>query len=347
MVGIVVEDFEQTKLKDQGRASMFRRCFIGGLLTSMVLSLGASGAVSQERKFPSQTIRIIVPFAPGGGVDTLARLIAERIQTKSGTSVIVENRAGANATLGGTFVQRAPADGYTVLFSSNTHTMSKLVLVDAPYDPLADFAPIARVGEAPLLVVMSPKMTPSTLAEVGAAIKKNPEQWSAGTPALGSPSHIATIQFMQLTKTNLSVVPYRGTAPALNDVAGGHIQLLTDAIVILLPMAKDGKVKGLAVTTKKRSPLAPEIPTSAESGLPGLEVVSWYGMWGPKELPADIIKTLNAACADAVRELAESGRLTAVGVTPVYETPKEFAAYQAAEVARNADLLKSVGFKPQ
>jgi tripartite-type tricarboxylate transporter receptor subunit TctC len=133
----------------------------------------------------------------------------------------------------------------------------------------------------------------------------------------------------------------------LNDVAGGHIQLLTDAIVILLPMAKDGKVKGLAVTTKKRSPLAPEIPTSAESGLPGLEVVSWYGMWGPKELPADIIKTLNAACADAVRELAESGRLTAVGVTPVYETPKEFAAYQAAEVARNADLLKSVGFKPQ
>ncbi|HMJ40943.1 MAG TPA: tripartite tricarboxylate transporter substrate-binding protein [Pseudolabrys sp.] len=326
---------------------MFRRCFIGGLLTSIFFSLGASSAISQDRKFPSQAIRIIVPFAPGGGVDTLARLIAERIQTKSGASVIVENRAGANATLGGTFVQRAPADGYTVLFSSNTHTMSKLVLTDSPYDPLADFAPIARVGEAPLLVVMSPKMTQSTLAEVGAAVKKNPEQWAAGTPALGSPSHIATIQFMQLTKANLSVVPYRGTAPALNDVAGGHIQLLTDAIVILLPMAKDGKVKGLAVTTKKRSPLAPEIPTSAESGLSGLEVVSWYGMWGPKELPADIINALNAACADAVRELADSGRLTAVGVTPVYETPKEFAAYQAAEVARNAELLKSVGFKPQ
>jgi tripartite-type tricarboxylate transporter receptor subunit TctC len=326
---------------------MFRRCFIGGLLTSIFLPLGASSAISQDRKFPSQPIRIIVPFAPGGGVDTLARLIAERIQTKSGASVIVENRAGANATLGGTFVQRAPADGTTVLFSSNTHTMSKLVLTDSPYDPLADFTPIARVGEAPLLVVMSPKMTQATLAEVGAAIKKNPEQWAAGTPALGSPSHIATIQFMQLTKANLSVVPYRGTAPALNDVAGGHIQLLTDAIVILLPMAKDGKVKGLAVTTQKRSPLAPEIPTSAESGLPGLEVVSWYGMWGPKELPADIINALNTACADAVRELADSGRLTAVGVTPVYETPKEFAAYQAAEVARNAELLKSVGFKPQ
>lgn len=326
---------------------MFRRHSIAGLLTSALVLLGASAAVAQDAKFPSHTIRIIVPFAPGGGVDTLARLIAERIQTKSGASVIVENRAGANATLGGTFVQRAPADGYTVLFSSNTHTMAKLVLADSPYDPLTDFAPIARVGEAPLLVVMSPKMPQTTLAEVAAAIKKNPDQWAAGTPALGSPSHVATIQFMQLTKTNLSVVPYRGTAPALNDVAGGHIQLLTDAIVILLPMAKDGKVKSLAVTTKQRSPLAPEIPTSAESGLPGLEVVSWYGMWGPKALPADIIKALNAACADAMRELADSGRLAAVGVTPVYETPQEFAGYQAAEVARNAELLKSVGFKPQ
>ena len=326
---------------------MFRRHSIAGLLTSALVLLGASAAVAQDAKFPSHTIRIIVPFAPGGGVDTLARLIAERIQTKSGASVIVENRAGANATLGGTFVQRAPADGYTVLFSSNTHTMAKLVLADSPYDPLTDFAPIARVGEAPLLVVMSPKMPQTTLAEVAAAIKKNPDQWAAGTPALGSPSHVATIQFMQLTKTNLSVVPYRGTAPALNDVAGGHIQLLTDAIVILLPMAKDGKVKGLAVTTKQRSPLAPEIPTSAESGLPGLEVVSWYGMWGPKALPADIIKALNAACADAMRELADSGRLAAVGVTPVYETPQEFADYQAAEVARNAELLKSFGFKPQ
>lgn len=326
---------------------MFRRHSIAGLLTSALVLLGASAAVAQDAKFPSHMIRIIVPFAPGGGVDTLARLIAERIQTKSGASVIVENRAGANATLGGTFVQRAPADGYTVLFSSNTHTMAKLVLADSPYDPLTDFAPIARVGEAPLLVVMSPKMPQTTLAEVAAAIKKNPDQWAAGTPALGSPSHVATIQFMQLTKTNLSVVPYRGTAPALNDVAGGHIQLLTDAIVILLPMAKDGKVKGLAVTTKQRSPLAPEIPTSAESGLPGLEVVSWYGMWGPKALPADIIKALNAACADAMRELADSGRLAAVGVTPVYETPQEFAGYQAAEVARNAELLKSVGFKPQ
>lgn len=326
---------------------MFERRWIAALLTSVLVCLGAVSAFSQEAKFPSHTVRIIVPFPPGGGVDTLARLIAEKIQTKSGVTVIVENRAGANATLGGTFVQRAAPDGYTILFSANTHTMSKLVLADAPYDPLTDFTPIARVGEAPLLVVMSPKMPQKTLAEVAAAAKQDPAQWSAGTPALGSPGHIATIQFMQLAKTNLQVIPYRGTAPALNDVAGGHIQLLTDAMVVLLPMAKDGKVKGLAVTTKKRTALAPEIPTAAESGLPGLEVVAWYGMWGPKGMPADIVNALNAACASAMRELDAGGRLAAVGVAPVYESPQEFDRYQAAEVARNGQLLKSVNFKPQ
>ena len=123
--------------------------------------------------------------------------------------------------------------------------------------------------------------------------------------------------------------------------------LCTNSVVILLPMAKDGKVKGLAVTTKKRTALAPEIPTAAESGLPGLEVVAWFGMWGPRAMPADIVKVLNTACADAMRELAESGRLVAIGVAPVYETPEEFGSYEAAEVARNAELLKSVNFQPQ
>jgi len=326
---------------------MFQRQIIAGVLIALSVSIGGNCALSQESRFPSRMIRVVVPFAPGGGVDTLARMISERIETRLGVKVIVENRSGANGTVGGTYVQRAAADGYTVLFSSNTHTMSKLVMTNAPYDPIADFTPIARVGEAPLLVVMSPKMPQKTLADVAAAVKQNPERWTAGTPALGSPSHIATIQFMRLSGTNLTVTPYRGTAPALNDVAGGHIQLLTDAIVILLPMAKDGKVKGLAVTTKKRTALAPEIPTAAESGLPGLEVVAWFGMWGPRAMPADIVKVLNTACADAMRELAESGRLVAIGVAPVYETPEEFGSYEAAEVARNAELLKSVNFQPQ
>lgn len=323
---------------------MLRRALVAALAT---LPLIAATAPAAAQKFPDRTIKIVVPFAAGGGVDTLARLLAERMQGKLGVNVIVENRAGASGTVGGQAVQQSAPDGYTVLFSSNTHSMAKQVMAKAPYDPLTDFISIARVGEAPLLTVMSNAMPQTTLAEVAAAAKAQPDKWTAGTPALGSPSHIATLEFMRITGAKLTVTPYRGTAPALTDVAGGHIQLLTDAMVVLLPMARDGKVKGMAVTAAKRSALAPDIPTAAESGVPGLEVKSWYGVWGPLGMPADVVKSLNTAFQEATRELADSGRLKELGVDPVYETPAEFATYMAADVARNAELLKSVNFQPQ
>ena len=322
------------------------RCITAALIAFALLAVVAPG-LSQSGSFPERTIRIIVPFAAGGGVDVLARMMAERMQAKLGVNVIVENRAGANGTIGGSGVQQSAPDGYTLLFSSNTHSMARLVMAKPPYDPLTDFTSIARVGEAPLLTVMSPKMPQKTLAEVAEAARRNPEQWTAGTPALGSPSHVATIQFMRLAKVDLTITPYRGTAPALTDVAGGHIQLLTDAIVVLLPMAREGQVKGLAVTTARRSAIAPEIPTAAESGLPGLEVAAWYALWGPKGMAADVVRRLNAACGDAIRELAQAGRLAEIGVEPVDETPEEFARYMAAEVARNTELLKSVNFQAQ
>ncbi|MDC7786669.1 tripartite tricarboxylate transporter substrate binding protein [Rhodoplanes sp. TEM] len=325
---------------------MMRRALVAATAAVALLVAAASPGAAAD-KFPDRTVKIVVPFAAGGGVDTLARLLAERMQGKLGVNVIVENRAGASGTVGGQSVQQSAPDGYTVLFSSNTHSMAKQVMAKAPYDPLTDFVSIARVGEAPLLTVMATKMPQKTLAEVAAAAKANPDQWTAGTPALGSPSHIATLEFMRITGAKLTITPYRGTAPALTDVAGGHIQLLTDAMVVLLPMARDGKVKGMAVTAAKRSALAPDIPTAAESGVPGLEVKSWYGVWGPLGIPADVVQTLNKAFQDATRELADSGRLKELGVDPVYESPAVFAKFMAADVARNAELLKSVNFQPQ
>lgn len=322
--------------------------FVRAALAAAALLLAPAFAAAQGGDYPSKVIKIVVPFAPGGGVDVLARLIAEKLPGKlNGAPVIIENRAGANGSIGGNAVQQSAPDGYTLLFSSNTHSMAKLVMAKAPYDPLTDFTFIARVGEAPLLTVMSPLRPEKTLGEIAAAAKREPDRWTAGTPALGSPSHIATIQFMRLANVNLTITPYRGTAPALTDVAGGHIQLLTDAMVILLPMAKTGQVRAVAITGKKRSALAPDLPTAAESGLPGLDVAAWYGLWGPKGMPADIVKKLNAACADVIKELAQAGKLHDLGVEPVYETPEDFARYTAAEVARNADLLKSVNFQPQ
>ena len=325
---------------------MFTRRLMTTALAAFAILASAATAQSQE-KFPSRTIRIIVPFAAGGGVDVLARLLAERMAPKMGVNVIIENRAGASGTVGGAHVLQSPPDGYTVLFSSNTHTMSKLVMSNAPYDPLADFTPIVRGGEAPLLAVLAPKLPQKTLAEIAAAAQKEPDKWTAAMPSLGSPGHVATLSFNRLTKINMTITPYRGTAPALTDVAGGHTQMLIDAMVVLLPMAKTGGVKALAVTTAKRSAAAPDIPTAAESGVPGLNVVSWYGMWGPKGMPADLVKALNGATADAMRELEKAGRLAVLGVEPTYGTPEAFGKFQADEVQRNGELLKSANFKPQ
>lgn len=325
---------------------MFSRSFLTLAAIGSALLASVPAARSQD-KFPSKNIRIIVPFAAGGGVDVLARLLAERMAPKMGVNVIVENRAGASGTVGGAHVLQSPPDGYTVLFSSNTHTMSKLVMSSPPYDPLADFTPIARGGEAPLLAVISPNLPQRSLAEVAAAAKKEPDKWTAATPSLGSPGHVATLSFNRLTNTPMTITPYRGTAPALTDVAGGHTQMLIDAMVVLLPMSKSGGVKALAVTTAKRSGAAPDIPTAAESGVPGLNVVSWYGMWGPKGIPGEVVKALNEATADAMRELQASGRLAILGVEPTYGTPEAFAKFQGDEVQRNSELLKSAAFKPQ
>ena len=303
-------------------------------------------ATSKAQGTGERTIRIIVPFAAGGGVDTFGRLIAQKLQDKLGANVVVENRGGANGTLGGSAVMQAAPDGSTLLFSASTHVTARLVMSKAPYDPLADFTPVARVGQTPLLVVISPKRPQNTLAEVVADAKRDPTAWTAATAALGSPGHLGTIALGNLTGIKPTVVLYRGTAPALNDVAGGHVQMLVDAMVALLPLAQTGGVKGLAITGDKRSKLAPEIPTAAESGVPGLTIFSWYGVWGPKGMAPELVSQLNATIAAATRELAAEGKLDSLGIEPVVETPEAFARFTSEEVARSAALLKSVDFQP-
>ena len=325
---------------------MFFRYFAVAALTALAALAGSAPVWSQDR-FPSKPIHVVVPFPPGGGVDVLARMMGERMGSQLGVSVVVENRAGASGTIGGQYVRQSAPDGYTVLFSSNTHTMSKLVMAAAPYDPIGDFTPIARVGEAPLLVVIANRLPQTSLGEIAAAAKADPKSWTAGTPALGSPSHLATLALNRLTSANITIAPYKGTAPALNDVAGGHIEMLIDAMVVLLPQAKAGRVKGVAVTSAKRASIAPEIPTTAEAGLPGLNVVAWYGLWGPSGMPASVVSSLNNAANAALKDIAASGGLAKLGVEPTGGTPEDFAKHQAAEVQRNAELLSYAKFEPQ
>ncbi len=324
---------------------MDRRHFIAGALAA---GTGLTGTQARAAAYPdkSRTIRLIVPFAAGGGVDVLARLYAEALKQKHGLTVVVENRGGASGTIGGQVVRQAAPDGYTLLFSSSTHTTARLVMREVPYDPLVDFSPIARVGEAPMLLIMAKDRPQKTIAEVVAAAKKDAAQWVFAASSLGSMGYLATVAFIQNAGVNLTITSYRGTAPALTDVEGGHVQLMIDPLLVLLPQARAGAVKGLATTTAKRSTLAPEIPTAAESGMANLDYASWYGFWGPKGLPTEIVAWLNGAVNEATGELEKAGRLAKLGQEPATGSAEDFARYIAADFTRSEKLLKAAGFKP-
>jgi tripartite-type tricarboxylate transporter receptor subunit TctC len=317
------------------------------LAATAVLGAGATSAHAAKFPEPGQTLRIVVPFAAGGGVDNAARRLAEELRKQLGVTTIVENKAGASGTVGGKAVQTAPADGYTLLFSAATHVLVKQVMSHPPYDPQADFVPVARVGEAPLMLVIAPRLPQQKLGEVVAAAKLQPEKWTAAIPAAGAPSHLATLLLAKESSVRFTYVPYKGTQPALVDVGGGHVDVLLDSMVSLLPLAKAGKVRPVAITARKRSPLAPEVPTVQESGLPNFAYFSWYGVWAPRDTPADRVATLNAAINGAVRELARSGALASLGIEPVTESAEQFRRFIAADIAQGADLLKNAGFKPE
>jgi tripartite-type tricarboxylate transporter receptor subunit TctC len=319
------------------------------LTSSAVLLFGAlapARIMAQPNDFPKLPIRMIVPFAPGGGVDVFARLIAQKLAELKGYTVVVENRSGGNGTVGGVAVEHANADGYTVLFSAGTHVMARSVMKSPPYDPMTDFTPIARAGEAPMLLVMFPQRSVTTITEIVAAAHKHPDQWTFATSALGAPGYLATVAFNKLADLNLVIVPYRGTIPGLTDVAGGQVQLMIDPVLAMLPMARSGEVKAIALTSAKRSKLAPDIPTAAESGMPGLDYSSWYGVWGPKGMSADLVSLLNGVVNEAVKALADGGQLGKLGIEPVTETPQQFSDFSRKYLERGAELLQSANFEP-
>ena len=222
-------------------------------IVSLLGAVAAPGVLRAQSGFPTRPIRIVVPVAPGGGVDTFARLIAAKVKTQRDVQFIVENRTGGNSTIGGLDVQRAAPDGYTVLFHASTHNVARLVLKNAPYDPVADFTPIALCGETPLVHIIANNRPEKTVSDIVAAAKAAPDKWSFATAQLGAPGHIAAVAFNQYSGLNVPIIPYRGTAPAANDVVGGHVPMMIEAILSLLQLVRGGSVRAVAVTSKKRS----------------------------------------------------------------------------------------------
>lgn len=318
---------------------------IVGFCAAALLSLNAA---AQSKPFPGdKPIRLIVPFAAGGGVDGAARLLANQIHLQTGATVVVENRAGANGVLGGTAVKNAPPDGHTLLFSAATHVLAEKVLANPPYSPQKDFTAIAKVAEAPLLLITSNASNTATLEQVLAAMKTQGEGWTIGIPAAGAPSHLASLGVAQVAQAKPTYVSYRGTQPAATDVAGGHVNMQLDSLVALAPLSNAGRVKGVMVTSDKRIPLVPEIPTAAESGHPELTYASWYGVWAPPGLSPERTRELNTIVNHAVHALDEDGSYEKLGLVPADgNTAAEFGRFIGQYVGESEKLLNNAHFVP-
>jgi len=316
------------------------------LLVAGAASLAAPAVLAQGG-FPNRPIRMIVPYTPGAATDAMARLAAQKIQEKLGATVVVENRAGANGTIGAAAVLQAPPDGYTIMGSASIHVMARHVMRNAPYDPVADFVGIARTARGPLVLVMDPRRPQTTIPEVVEAAKADPRRWSFATSSLGSAGHLGTIEFNRVTGAAIEIVGYRGSAPALTDVAAGNAQLMFDPALATLPMVRSGQLRGLGIASPRRTPLAPDLPTMSQAGLPGFEFYSWYAVWGPRGMPAEIVARMNAAIVEGLREPQVVERLTGLGFEPVAESAGEFAAFIQQDVATNAELLRIANFQPE
>ncbi len=296
-------------------------------------------AVAQRR-----TVRLIVPAAPGGAIDLIGRLYAQRLGETLNQIWVVENRSGANNTLGAAEVARAAPDGQTFLVNADIHLMAPHVMRAVPYDPIADFTPVARLATAPLVLVGNPQATPEDAPALIAAMRATPQRFTFANSALGSMGHLATESFKARIGVDALVVSYRGTAPALTDVLSGQATLMIAPLVSALPHLQAGRLRGFALTDARRSPLVPSLPTMAEIGLSDMVFMLWYALWGPRDLPKDVVRRVNAAVQAIGREPAMVARQ---GAEPVEEAPAGFAHFIAAEAARNAEIARRAGIRPE
>lgn len=293
------------------------------------------------QKFPDRQVTLVAPFPPGGTTDVLARSIAQELSKAIGQQVIVDNRPGASGMIGAGSVAKSAPDGYTLLLSTpgpvsvNKHLYSKMT-----YNPDTDLIPITQIGTVPQLLVVHPSVPAKSVKELIALAKAEPGKLNYGSVGNGSTLHIAGEMFNVGAGTELMHVPYKGSAPALTDLLGGQIQLMFDVIISALPHAKEGKLRALAVTGSKRSASAPDIPTIAESGVPGYDIVTWYGVMAPAGTPKDIVTFWNKEIVKALNTPEVQQRLTSLGADLVANTPDEFADYLKKESDRVADVVK-------
>jgi tripartite-type tricarboxylate transporter receptor subunit TctC len=307
------------------------------------LALAAGAAAAQV--FPSKPIRIVVPF-PGGFADTLARQLGAPVGAALGQPVVVENKPGASGQIGAQEVLRAPADGHTLFLGHiGTHAVNPHLFAKLAYDPNGDFTPVTLLAVVPNLLVVHPAVPAQTVQELVAYARANPGRLSYGSPGSGSSGHLAAELFRSLAGVAIVHIPYKGAAPALQDLIGGQIQLMFDTLAQSAPQAKAGKVRALAVTALERQAAAPDVPTMDESGFPGWETGPWFGILVRAGTPDGVVRRLNAELVRALNAPEVRERLLAQGANPVGDTPEAFAAFIRAESARWRKVVKDAGIR--
>lgn len=314
-------------------------------LCALTACLAAAPAAAQAQ-YPVKPIRLIVPTAPGGGTDISARIIAPKLSEFLGQQVVVENRAGGNTAVGNEFVARSAPDGYTLLMgissiTINLHTQSK-----PPYDAIRDFAPITQAVIVPLVLNSHPSLPPRSLKELIAFTRARPGQLNYGTGSVGSNPHLAMELFLAMAKLQVTHVPYRGIGPAMIDLVAGQVQLMMANILAALPHMRNGRILAHGVSSARRSPVIPDVPSIAEAGVPGYDVVQWFGLLAPAATPREVVARLHAASVRALQDPQVKERFLIDGGETVGNSPEEFAAIIRSDLAKWGRLVKVAGIKP-
>lgn len=322
---------------------MHRKTFLRTVL-ALAAAVAAGGAAAQA--WPSRPVTMIIPFPPGGTLDVVGRLLAQKLGEQLGQTFVVDNRAGGAGTIGGTAVAKAPADGYTLLFNASTFTTTPMTVAHPPYDVTRDFAPIALVAKAPLAIALNNDVPVNDVKGLLAHAKANPGKLTFAIGSTASAGHLSTELLKRVGKLDYVIVPYKGSGPAYQDLVGGQIDGFIDPILGSASFAKAGKLKVIAVTSKARVPSNPDIPTVGET-VPGYEFYSWYGLWGPANLPKDIAARLNAEVNKALNSAEMQEKLVPQGLLLTPGSIDDFAQFQQEDMARSARIIQEGNIRAQ
>ncbi|SRR5450759_196000 len=323
-----------------------RRTLVTIIATGLALALQAGPVAAQG--FPAKPVRMIIGFAAGGTTDLVGRLVAQRLGDSWGQTVVVENRTGASGMIAAEAVAKAPADGYTLLVTPQTSlAVAPALYGKAPYDATRDFTPITLMGSTPTIMVVNPAFPAKTFAEFVELAKKSGVPLAYGSGGIGSSPHMAGELLSAQLGIRMTHIPYKGESPALTDTMGGQVPIMFGNISVAVPHIKSGKLRALASTGAARSPLLPDVPTVAESGLKDFSIATWFGLLGPAGMPADLVARIQRDVARVLASPDIRNRLVALGVDIVANSPEEFSAYLRTEIVRYAKVIKDAGIKPE